>query len=289
MTTTAADAVSEQATAEAAAGCTNCGSPNAAVFCAQCGEKQPAHHDVTVRHFFAEILEELFHLDSKLFYTLRTLVTRPGALTVDYFAGRKTRSITPLRLFLVLFAVQLVIYTVYKPVAAYSFQNMLEMIPKTTPAAKVFEQLAAKGGLTLAQFVERVDDKWSHNMSLFQLFNLFGTALLLKILYRRKRHLGEHLVFSAHYLSFAYLYSVVFWPVYLFTGLKMGAALAAMMVVNNLVLAAYLGLAMHRYYAQSVEKTTVKAILGYAGTIFLSFVMMYGTLIFTIIQVLRRK
>lgn len=73
--------------------CTNCGFEKVDVFCARCGEKQPDHHDVTVGHFFHELLHELVHLDSKLFRTLRVVVTRPGELTAEYFAGRKKRYI----------------------------------------------------------------------------------------------------------------------------------------------------------------------------------------------------
>ena len=87
------------------AACTNCGAEMADVYCARCGERQPGHHDLSVKHFGHEIFHELLHVDSKLFVTLRDLVARPGFLAQEYFAGRKTRYIPPLRLFLTLFAI----------------------------------------------------------------------------------------------------------------------------------------------------------------------------------------
>ena len=84
--------------------CTNCGADAADIYCARCGEKQPGHHDLGVSHFTHEVFHELAHLDSKLFKTLRDLITKPGFLTQEYFAGRKSRYIAPLRLFLTLFA-----------------------------------------------------------------------------------------------------------------------------------------------------------------------------------------
>jgi hypothetical protein len=83
--------------------CTNCGGASSD-YCARCGERQPGHHDLSVAHFAHDVVHEFVHLDSKLFRTLRDIVTKPGFLTEEYFAGRKSRYIPPLRLFLTLFA-----------------------------------------------------------------------------------------------------------------------------------------------------------------------------------------
>lgn len=265
--------------------CSNCGDARIDVFCAKCGEKQPDHHDVTVGHFFHELLHELVHVDSKLFRTLRVLAVRPGELTADYFAGRKTRYITPLRLFLTLFALQLIVYTIYKPVSAYSLATMLSVNPDPR-ITKTIEPMLAKKGLTLHEFVERVDERFHKNLSLIQLANILLAAIVLKVLYR-KRHLGEHMVFSAHYLSFAYLFSLVIWPVYLVTGLKLGVTTIVVMIVNNLLMVFYLSVAIRRHYGQSLEKSIVKGILGHIGMTAMSFVVMYGALIAAVVQTLR--
>lgn len=266
------------------AACTNCGSERVDVFCARCGEKQPDHHDVTVRHFFHELLHELVHLDSKLFRTLRVVMTRPGELTAEYFGGRKTRYITPLRLFITLFALQLIAYTVYQPVAVYSVATLMKMDPNPK-TRKAFEKLAAKKKVSVEQIIERIDVKWQKNMSLLQLLNLLGSALVLKILYRSKRHFGEHLVFSAHYLAFAYIYSLLIWPVYLLTGLTMGPAMIAASIFNTIVMAFYLCVAIRRYYGQSLEKSIAKGILAYVGTLFVSIVVMQAAVIIAVVQV----
>lgn len=268
------------------AACTNCGFEKVDVFCARCGEKQPDHHDVTVGHFFHELMHELLHLDSKLFRTLRVVVTRPGELTAEYFGGRKTRYITPLRLFITLFALQLIAYTVYQPVAVYSVTNLMKMIPNPK-TMQAFEKLARKKKTTAAQIIERIDVKWQKNMSLLQLLNLLGSALVLKILYRSKRHFGEHLVFSAHYLAFAYIYSLLIWPVYLMTGLAIGAGMIAAMIVNNILMVVYLCAGIRRFYGQSLEKSIVKGILAHVGTLLVSMVVMQAAVIMAIVQVAR--
>jgi len=266
--------------------CTNCGHEQAEVYCARCGEKQPDHHDATIGHFFHELVHEVFHLDSKLALTLRTLVTRPGELTADYFAGRKTRYIKPLRLFLTLFALQLVAYTVYKPVALYSMQNVAQFA-LTANAMKPYDEIAAKKHMTRDQLFEKIDEKWQHNLSLMQLLNILGAALVLKILYRGKRHFGEHLVFSSHYLSFSYLYALCLWPVYLLTGLSLGVLMIVLMVLSNIVMATYFTLAIRRYYAQSLEKSIAKGILGYLGIFVASALVMQIAAVTAVVQVAR--
>ena len=264
--------------------CTNCGHPNAEVFCARCGEKQPDHHDVSLGHFFHELAHELLHLDSKLFRTLRVLVTRPGELTADYFAGRKTRYITPLRLFLTLFALQLIVYTIYKPVALYSLSNMLTISPNPT-ADRNLGRLAKKKNITTEQLVERIDAKWQKNMSLLQLVNILAAAAVLKALYRRKRQYGEHLVFSSHYLAFEYLYAVAIWPIYLVMGLSFGPGMFVMIFINQGVAAFYMCTAVRRYYGQSLEKSIAKGLIAWIGVFVMNLVIMQVAVVMAVIQV----
>lgn len=56
--------------------------------------------DPTIREFFHELAEEFLHWDGKLGRTFRLLVTRPGALTKEYLAGRRIGYISPLRVYL---------------------------------------------------------------------------------------------------------------------------------------------------------------------------------------------
>jgi hypothetical protein len=268
--------------------CSNCGHDRVDTFCARCGEKQPHHHDVTVGHFFHELLHEILHVDSKLFRTMRVLITRPGELTADYFAGRKTRYITPLRLFLTLFALQLVVYTIYKPVALYSMANVAK-ISASPDTMKNFGRLAAKKHMTTEQLIEKIDEKWQHNLSLLQLFMILGAALVLKVLYRGKRQYGEHLVFSAHYLTFSYVYAIAIWPLYWLIGLNFGPLMIAVMVVNMTLSAVYICIAIRRYYGQSLEKSIAKGILAWIGVFVVNALVMQIAAVTAVIQVAKLK
>ena len=78
----------------ATAACANCGQPLSGRYCSACGEKTLDAETRTVRHFVAESLfDEITHLDSRFWITLRLLLFKPGVLTREFIAGRRRRYI----------------------------------------------------------------------------------------------------------------------------------------------------------------------------------------------------
>jgi hypothetical protein len=80
--------------------CANCGAPLIGPFCAGCGQKRTTI-DLTFAEFLHETTHELTHWDGKIPQTLKALFLNPGLLTVDLFAGRRARWLSPLRLYLI--------------------------------------------------------------------------------------------------------------------------------------------------------------------------------------------
>ena len=250
--------------------CTNCGAAEVDVFCSRCGEKQPDHHDYAVSHFAHHTFHELVHLDSKLFTTLKLLATKPGFLTAEYFAGRKTRYISPLRLFLTLFALHLIAYTVYKPVALYSMEGIAK-VGNAGPVEEVMNRIAVKKKADVSVVREQVNHRWARNLSLLQLLNILLMGVVLKVLYRR-RYYVEHLVFAAHYFSFSYILALLVWPLFVIFGIQnVRFASIPLMIV---ALIAYLFLGMRRFYGTEKRRAAWKAVLGYAGTYVITFIIM---------------
>lgn len=93
--------------------CENCGTPLLGEHCYACG--QPVKG--LVRHFTSvvgDFADTVFNFDARLPRSLWPLFARPGWLTCEYFAGRRVRFVSPVRLFVVLaivtfFIAQLVI------------------------------------------------------------------------------------------------------------------------------------------------------------------------------------
>jgi hypothetical protein len=80
--------------------CANCGRPLVGPFCAGCGQKRSTV-DLTLTDFLHETTHELTHWDGKIPRTLKALFLKPGLLTLDFFAGRRARWLSPLRLYLI--------------------------------------------------------------------------------------------------------------------------------------------------------------------------------------------
>jgi hypothetical protein len=83
---------------ETGATCGNCGTSLLGPHCHACG--QPVHG--LVRHFgslVGDVMDSVFNLDARTPRTLWPLFLRPGHLTLEYFAGRRVRYVTPVRLF----------------------------------------------------------------------------------------------------------------------------------------------------------------------------------------------
>ncbi len=81
--------------------CGNCGLPLLGQYCYACGQPITG----MVRHFttiMGDFADTVFNWDARLPRTLWPLLVRPGFLTREYFAGRRVRYVSPVRLFVTL-------------------------------------------------------------------------------------------------------------------------------------------------------------------------------------------
>jgi len=82
------------------AACANCDTPGTLQFCPQCGQRRPGGHEYDLGRFLHELLHELVNVDGKIARTLHQMLTAPGQLTLDHWAGRRARYLTPIRIYL---------------------------------------------------------------------------------------------------------------------------------------------------------------------------------------------
>ncbi|HJP87104.1 MAG TPA: DUF3667 domain-containing protein [Gemmatimonadaceae bacterium] len=93
------DAAAHWHNAERSARCLNCGAPLNGPYCAQCGQRDIPPYP-SVRELAIDAVSEFSGWDGRLLNTLRTLLLRPGLLTHEFLEGRRSRYISPLRLYL---------------------------------------------------------------------------------------------------------------------------------------------------------------------------------------------
>ena len=95
-----ATASPDQAASEpvAHAHCRNCNTPLLGAHCYTCG--QPVSGLVRpLGNLFGDFMDSVFDLDLRILRSIGPLFRKPGFLTIEYFAGRRVRYVTPVRLF----------------------------------------------------------------------------------------------------------------------------------------------------------------------------------------------
>jgi len=205
--------------------CLNCGAALDGPFCSHCGQKA-VHPKPTLHELLDDALEEFLHFDGKIIQTLRTLVTRPGQLTVDVIAGRRARYIAPLRLYLTISVVFFVVAAlspargiqvrvtepgkgvgatvqkVQRPMTDEEKRQFLEANEKNAP--RFIQPLLHRVVEDPAGLTRDVFATWPKAM--FVLLPVF--AVIVAAFFHR-RHFVEHLYFALHVHAFAFLVMAV--------------------------------------------------------------------------------
>lgn len=267
------------------AACANCGERLAGDYCHRCGEKRPGARDLSARHFVAEAAQELTSVEhSKLLRTAAALLFRPGRLTAEYFAGRRSRYLKPLNLCLGVFALTLFVYSSSNQVSIFNFGQLVEQergliaargMEQKPVYERLVERIAERRRLSREAAVELINERWGRNFSLFQVPEIALFSLLLAAVYFfSRRYLVEHVVFSLHFLAFTSLTTVLMWPVYYVVGIRptmLNMAIAAGKFVLDIV---YLFYAQRAFYRERPLKAMLRAPVLFAGY-FIIYVVTY--------------
>jgi hypothetical protein len=230
--------------------CANCGASLTGPYCRACGEHESASHPATIGHLFHELTHELLHVDGKIWRTARTLFTRPGELTAEYWAGRRARWIGPFRVFLIAAAALLFV----PGIGPMNFQTRLERKANGDLNVAIGPPGGVTPGTVLIEGPER--DAYVGRLRTayaairYAAVPLF--ALCAWLLYRRSQpYYASHLVLAVHYYAFWYVVS-------LFSGrlpYSVGAPLA------QALCAVYLFVALRRLFGETWPRTAIKALV----------------------------
>jgi hypothetical protein len=253
--------------------CLNCDEPAPGNFCASCGQRN-ADYRVSLRELLGDALDGLFQIDSRITRTLVPLLFRPGFLTREYNAGRRTRYTSPLRVYLLLSVMYFFALPLMRLDSAISLggdggrPGAVKVESKLTVGA-ADEQSAPKVHVGIdwldqrlgSQFLalkklppdeakRRFVDSFLSQASkvLFVLLPMF--ALLLKLLYLRSRRFYiEHVTFALHLHAFVFFLLLLC----LIPQVRAHAGVVA------LVCYGYLVVALRVVYGQGWGRTVVKS------------------------------
>lgn len=254
--------------------CLNCGEPVAMNFCPRCGQEN-VQMVVPVKHLFGDVIDEIFKLDSRLFRTLKYLVTRPGFLTSEYIAGRRARYVAPFRFYFIISAVWFLLSSLTGLQANLQKQIDKGSVVKNVKVTENQDPITISQGGGGKKTVSEADQRrmigkmensaktmgrWLlGNESWLALTMSPVIALMLSFLYFRSRRMYiEHLVFSVHFSTFVF----VLWFTMFIPWLRAWRFGDWIFMGGPLI---YLFFAMRTVYAQSPLKTFVKEGLLAAG------------------------
>mgnify|MGYP003399213277 FL=1 len=88
--------------------CLNCGHIVEEKFCPKCGQENIVVKEDAM-HMVAHAIADYFHFEHKFFGTLRPLLFKPGQLTKEYVAGKRVSFIHPIRLYIFVSIVDLLL------------------------------------------------------------------------------------------------------------------------------------------------------------------------------------
>ncbi len=273
--------------------CPSCSAWRMERYCSQCGEKRCSNHDLSIRHYLGELIETITHLDFKVLRSLWLLLRRPGTLSVEHFAGRRVRYVTPLRLFVLLSVVYFFSNSIF-PYNAFTtpLETQLHLNNFYPGFAQSQVELAMRHkGLDHATLERRYNAQTAilSKTMVFVLIPVFA-AVFCVLLARKRRYFSEHLIVATHFWSYALLVIGVFIALLMalinWLGALLGvppAVLRADIIpttVLQLSFAAYLFVMLRRVYAVTYWYSGLVA--GAIAWSFFFFVWLFRFLLFMV-------
>ncbi|HMG13570.1 MAG TPA: DUF3667 domain-containing protein [Gemmatimonadaceae bacterium] len=278
------------ATKSTVAACLNCGAPLTGAFCASCGQRDIPPYP-SVRELVVDAAAEFSGWDGRLANTLRDLIRRPGLLTHEFLEGRRVRSISPIRLYLVTSLVYFLLAASAPNVRLESGQPVFEGLRVGTTKTKdkpvsraervgnaARQSLENQQVLTAAErdsalkdiarapavmrpFLRRaVEDPGGFKRRLLEtmprmLFVLLPIFAGIVALFYRGRKYPEHLYFAIHLHAFIFL-ALATAALVKFTQIPLLVAAAGLIVV--IWIPVYATRAFRRVYGGSLSRTLMK-------------------------------
>jgi len=113
--------------------CRNCGRNGPGRFCPYCGQRRDLR-PLSLPALLWDLLVEILDTDARVWRTLRTLILRPGRLTLDWTRGRRADQVPPFRLYLVLNVLAFLVLSMQAP-------SLIDLEAGGAPAAQAEARL----------------------------------------------------------------------------------------------------------------------------------------------------
>ena len=192
--------------------CRNCESPLTGSYCHQCGERVLTERDRSLSMMLGAFLQGILNFDNKFFRTFKTLVTRPGELTLAYHRGARQRFLRPVQLFLI----ANLLYFIFPVLSSLnvSFKTQMYHLPFSAWVRPKLEGYLADRQLDALEFERQFDRQSPQIAKLIVVVLVPMYGLLFRLLYwkRRDYFLTDFFALAFYFLSFYMLVLLVLIP-----------------------------------------------------------------------------
>lgn len=186
--------------------CKNCKSPisEGSKFCNGCGAKIITER-LSVKNLWSDVAQNVFGWDNKFFFTIKTLVAKPGELLREYFDGTRKKYVNPFTFLAIGMAINLFAFTAFD-------EEFLSVMGDFNKAQLDWFADTLGGPFANPDFQAEQLQQSSHTTrTMLKYFNLIVIVLMpiytfiAFLVYRKPFNYGEHLVVNCYIQGFSFL------------------------------------------------------------------------------------
>ena len=187
--------------------CSNCGTGLTGKFCYNCGQKKIELHDKSLKAFVTHFVEEFFTFDSRFYRSLKSLLFKPGLLTLEYISGRFVRYVSPVKMYLFTSLITLFILIKLDPDV---YTDLMEPRNDDDVFQLSIRPVMESKDMSENQFREKFNQSVNDMTAISIFFVMIGFSIVLKLLYINKHiYYVEHLVFTLHFFTMVLIFFTI--------------------------------------------------------------------------------
>lgn len=173
-------------------------------FCNSCGAKVVTER-ISIKNLWTDVSQNIFGWDNKFFFTIKSLVLKPGILLREYFDGTRKKYVNPFTFLAIGMAINLFVFNAYD-------EEFLSVMSDFNKIQIDWMADTLGGPYAEPDFQSQQMDQSDHvSKIMLKYFNLFVIALmpcytlLAFLVYRKPFNYGEHLVVNCYIQGFSFL------------------------------------------------------------------------------------
>ena len=249
--------------------CPSCSLTLFTAYCSTCGEKVPGKRDLTLRGFFTQFFEAFSSIDRRVIRSFRSLLTRPGELTLSFVQGQRIPFVGPFQLFvianLLFFALQSLTNT---NIVSTTLDSHLHHQDWSGIATDLVNRHLEIKQTTLELYTPVFNQALFFYAKTFIILMVAPFSVLLLILFNRKQqYIVAHFAFSLYFYAFLLLlfcFSILIAAVQMLfggDGLNSPWMDTILSLLNLAALGAYLYAAIGAVYKESGKSRIIKVVV----------------------------